>query len=411
MTASIIIPARNHARYLCGAVESALAQTLQAEVIVVDDGSVDDTWQLCRSRYGGNERVTLIRHDAPLGVAEARNTGLRASRAALVMFLDADDTIEPAKLAAQAKILDAEPALGWTFCDVAVADDPGPLETWSAAEQVRAARGRPLRTTVTPASVRYGYAGRCLDGWLYRELVRENFIPFMAPLVRRRAVEEAGHFNTSARLDDWDFLLRLSCVARGRYVPGVLGTYIRRRTGRHTRPDPRPGVRGFLRPDAPDARIILLNLGCGSPDMRSWHPMPGFVNLDKRTVGWTFESGLGDFRDGEVYGVTISHSLGCVEERHYPMICGELMRVLRPSGVVRVTDGDLAAFGQLWQGTDPYATLIGPSMVVRHLAAAGFDARQVSPEETMFPGPSLIQRHHPPRPGVANSFHVEGRKP
>jgi len=404
---SIIIPARDHARYLGAAVASATAQTRAAEVVVVDDGSTDDTPAVLSALSPG---VVVVRHPEPLGVAAARNTGIRVARGELLMFLDADDTIEPAKAEAQVAALAGDPAAGWSYCDVNIVDDPGPPETWTEAEQVWARRGRPLVRTTTRASRRYDYARRRTDGWLYGDMVRGNFVPFMAPLVRRRALDEAGPFNPAARHDDWDLLLRLSAVAPARYVPHVLGTYWRRRTGRHARPDPRPGVRGFLRPDAPDACVVLLNLGCGAPGLRSWHPMPGFVNLDKRTVGWTFESGLGDYRDGLVYGITVSHALGCVAESHYPAVCREFARVLRPGGVVRVTDGDLAAFGRLWDGTDPYATLIGPDMVARHLDAAGLEARVVGPEETSFSGPSLVQRHHPSRPGAADSFHVEGVK-
>lgn len=406
MRASIVIPTRDHAWHVHAAIESALAQAAPVEVVVVDDGSVDET-QRVLAMYSGDGRVKLLRHGEPRGVATARNAGLAASTGDLVMFLDADDVIVPDKLKIQSGILE-DAGIGWTFCDVNIVDVPPPPELWSDRQRKMAALGFPPKQTVTHASERYGYANRNLDGWLYKQLVKENFIPVHAPLVRRSAVEEAGPFNEGSLIDDWDFWLRLSCVARARYVPGVLATYFRHKGGRNHRPELRsvPNHHDIDRPAGLRSHVLYLNLGCGAPGMRSWHPMPGFLNLDPRTVGWKFEDGLRDFPDASVRGISVSHSLGCVEERHYSMVFAEFMRVLVPGGIVRITDGDLVAWGALWQGTDPYSTLIGPQMVLGHLRAVGFDAGTVSPHD----GSVLDQHHHPSRPGAPDSFYVEGRK-
>jgi hypothetical protein len=93
---SIIIPAYNYARYLPGAIDSALAQTHpHKEVIVVDDGSTDDTPEVI-AHYG--ERVRGIRQ-ANAGLSAARNTGIQAAQYPYVAFLDADDLLGPAFLA------------------------------------------------------------------------------------------------------------------------------------------------------------------------------------------------------------------------------------------------------------------------------------------------------------------------
>ena len=203
MRASLIIPTFNHARVLGAAIDSALAQTLGAvDVIVVDDGSTDDTPAVL-ARYAG--RVRVLRQPNR-GLSSARNAGLAAARGTFVAFLDADDVMAPTKLAAQLEVLDRSPAIGWTYCDVL-------METVATGATTR-------------ASERFGYGARALDGWLFPELIHGNFIPAIAPLVRRTALEAAGGFDERlTALEDWDMWLRLSLLAEARYTPAVLVTY------------------------------------------------------------------------------------------------------------------------------------------------------------------------------------------
>ena len=203
MRASLIIPTYNHARFVGAAIDSALAQTVNAvDVIVVDDGSTDETGAVL-ARYAG--RVRVLRQENR-GLSAARNAGLAAARGTFVSFLDADDVMAPTKLAAQLEVLERSPAIGWTYCDVLM-------------EMV--ATGATAR-----ASERFGYAARALDGWLFPELIHGNFIPAIAPLVRRTALEAAGGFDERlTALEDWDMWLRLSLIAEARYTPAVLVTY------------------------------------------------------------------------------------------------------------------------------------------------------------------------------------------
>lgn len=92
---SVVIPAYNYAQYLPAAVDSVLAQDYPArEVLVIDDGSTDDTAEKMR-KYG--ERIRYIRQDNA-GLSAARNRGIAESRGAFIAFLDADDLWEPGKL-------------------------------------------------------------------------------------------------------------------------------------------------------------------------------------------------------------------------------------------------------------------------------------------------------------------------
>jgi glycosyltransferase involved in cell wall biosynthesis len=110
---SVIIPVFNRERYLREALESARAQTRPAEeIIVVDDGSTDDSAEVARS-FGGNVRCLT---QANQGCGPARNSGIAAARGELIAFLDSDDLWLPTKLERQIAELVTRPEVDLVFC-------------------------------------------------------------------------------------------------------------------------------------------------------------------------------------------------------------------------------------------------------------------------------------------------------
>jgi len=100
---SIIIPAYNSEKYLADCIRSAIAQTWQnKEIIVVDDGSTDNSLHIARG-FEADQVMVLAQENA--GASAARNAGLRAAQGEYIQFLDADDLISPDKIAAQVKCL------------------------------------------------------------------------------------------------------------------------------------------------------------------------------------------------------------------------------------------------------------------------------------------------------------------
>jgi hypothetical protein len=377
--ASIIIPTYNHAAFLADAIDSALAQTCRCEVIVVDDGSTDDTAAVL-DRFHGRIRALRTSHQGP---STARNAGIDAATAPFVMLLDADDVITPGKVQAQIAEFAAAPQAGWVLCDVSIEDE--------------------AKDRIVLASVQYGYASKALDGWIQPLLGQANFIPIMSPLVRRGVL--AGiRFHDDKVPEDWHFWHAVAGVARVRYVPQVLATYRHRRTGRSRLPK-------FSRAVAPTiSGSLRLNLGCGSPNTRSWHPIDGMVNLDK-SLGWRFEDGLGDFLDGSVAGITVSHALMYVAESDWPAVCREFARVLVDGGVVRITEDSTedprsSRVGG-WRGSQPAVTLTSAEFVKAQLRRAGLVAVDVTADVTQFSDRSLCQAQHGAAPDV---FFVEGVK-
>ena len=108
---SVVIPTYNSAGHVARAIESVLAQSRKAEeIIVVDDGSTDDTATVVRG-YG--QQVQYLRQDKA-GPGAARNAGIAAATGEWVGFLDADDEWQPEKLARQVALFKRNPDLVWT---------------------------------------------------------------------------------------------------------------------------------------------------------------------------------------------------------------------------------------------------------------------------------------------------------
>lgn len=111
---SVIIPTYNSVQQLPEALDSVFNQTYQDfEIIVVDDGSTDNTRELLE---GFKNRITYLYQENG-GPSKARNTGIRASKGQYIAFLDADDHWLPPKLEQQIKLIESDPRLGLVFSD------------------------------------------------------------------------------------------------------------------------------------------------------------------------------------------------------------------------------------------------------------------------------------------------------
>jgi glycosyltransferase involved in cell wall biosynthesis len=177
-TVSVVIPSYNYGRYVVGAVDSALAQThAPLEVIVVDDGSTDDTRQRLEP-YA--DRIRYI-HQKNQGLPAARNTGIRAARGRWVALLDADDLWHRQKTEVQLSALRQFPDAG--LIGGLTADDlSGPLPEDPPSRLV-SVRDLLLKAPLGPSSA----------------------------LVRRDCFDEVGDFDeTLTSVEDRDMWLRLA---------------------------------------------------------------------------------------------------------------------------------------------------------------------------------------------------------
>jgi len=202
-TVSVIIPAFNASAFIHKAIDSVLLQTYHpVDIIVVDDGSTDDTIE---SLLPFENLVRIYRQENK-GPAAARNLALRNAYGRYIMFLDADDSILPHKLSRQVAILESTPHIGWTYCDIEYVNRSG--------------------EHLYLASEKFSYVNRrSLHGTLFPDLLRGNFIPVHAPLIRSESLSAVAPFDEDKNLigvEDWDLLLRLSSHYETLYVSDVL---------------------------------------------------------------------------------------------------------------------------------------------------------------------------------------------
>ena len=178
---SVVIPCYNQAHFLGEAIESVLSQSYpNFEIIVVDDGSPDDTAEVA-ARY---PEVRYVRQDNQ-GVSVARNSGLARSGGAYIVFLDADDRLLPEALEVGVRELEAHPECALVF----------------GYSNHMAANGTPL----------FSYRPH-VEGDHYLELLRYNYIsPSAVAMYRRDVFDSVGGFDPSLRAcQDYDFYLRIA---------------------------------------------------------------------------------------------------------------------------------------------------------------------------------------------------------
>ncbi len=192
---SAIIPTYNYASYVSRAIDSALNQTHPvSEVIVVDDGSTDDTRQILAS-YG--DRIRYI-YQTNRGLSGARNTGIREARYPWVALLDSDDYWLPCKIERQVETVRQQPDLDLVYTAFRTFDKAG-----NEAEH-----------TVTPADR------------LWPRLRWTNLITPSTVMARRDLLREVGGFDESIRCcEDWELWVRMGQSRRFGCVPEPLMAY------------------------------------------------------------------------------------------------------------------------------------------------------------------------------------------
>jgi glycosyltransferase involved in cell wall biosynthesis len=227
---SAIIPAFNCARYLPDAIRSVLDQSRGVhELIVVDDGSTDNTGDVVR----GFSRVTYVRTPNQ-GAAAARNVGLARATGDLVAFLDADDAWYPNKLALQVEVLASHADVHAVCCDFSLVSEDGTLREERHIRRkyrVFSAYGLdwpamfPARGTVASG----GSSVNVYFGDAFAALFRGNFVNTSSIVLRRDAIERAGRFTVGRRTqEDYELWLKIALGGAMAYIDLPLLTFRRR---------------------------------------------------------------------------------------------------------------------------------------------------------------------------------------
>lgn len=199
MSISVVIPVKNRPKEIKRAIDSALSQTLKPiEIIVVDDGSTDETAKAVEDIISSTPVVKLIRMKESGGAPRARNAGAVASTGDFIAFLDSDDRWKEQKLERQMKLLNDYP------------DAPAVFTGFEFHYP-----SIPMRVSKTPETV-------------YREdLFGRNVLGGTSSAMLRRSafIETGGFLPDMPSCQDWEYWLRLAAIGPLKSDPSPLVEY------------------------------------------------------------------------------------------------------------------------------------------------------------------------------------------
>lgn len=200
---SVVMPAYNAAETIIESINSLLSQDyLNWELIVIDDGSTDDTYHKASSIKDSRIRIY---QEFNKGVAATRNQGIQIAKGKYVAFLDADDLWNMEKLKNQVSFFESkEEKLGLIHSYYVEFDD---LSEY---------RPKPLKHL----------SGLKLEGNIYEDLIVHNFIATLTVMVKKDVLNEVGGFDvTLSGPEDWDLWIRIARKYKVGYIDKSLARY------------------------------------------------------------------------------------------------------------------------------------------------------------------------------------------
>jgi glycosyltransferase involved in cell wall biosynthesis len=221
---SVVIPTYNCAQHLPNTIRSVLAQTYSDyEIIVVDDGSTDDTQEALRPF---SRDITYIYQNNSGGPARPRNVGIERARGMYVSFLDADDILFPEKLRHAVDFLEALPALGLVFSNFIKRSEDGRQYPEPFLAQCGRFRGveksnfGPNRFVIR-------------NDLAFDTLLLENFVGTSSVVCPKSVLSKVGGFDESVTyggLEDREMWLKITRSHDIGYLDTVEHVYVDRQT-------------------------------------------------------------------------------------------------------------------------------------------------------------------------------------
>ena len=183
---SIIIPTYNRAKKIVGAIRSIQDQTYEDwELIIVDDGSSDNTCEIVEKVANSDRRIKFIRLEKNKGAQAARNRGIRAAKSEWIAFLDSDDQWLPQSLDLRLKVAERE--------------------------NVQIVHSQAL--VIYPGDKTELYTLSPFSGWVHKEILSKDGPMFQCLLVKKAALEKIGYLDESLpSFQEWDTSIRLAKI-------------------------------------------------------------------------------------------------------------------------------------------------------------------------------------------------------
>jgi len=246
---SVVLPTRNRPIDLLRAARSVLSQTFRdLELIVVDEGSSDETPEVLVRLCEEDPRVRTVRNDVALGLPGARNTGIDVARGDLVSFCDDDDAWLPDAAQYLVEVFDGDPEVGV-------------VSSWHEVLQVESGRSVIYRAPLD------------IDEHLFLWM---NFVGVPFGMYRRSSFGPEHRYDASLTKtsEDWDFWIRCAQQRPFRMVPRVFYLY-RQHGGPRITTDPTRHHDGLL-------EIVAKHHDSMTPACRTYHRCVADLLVDQR---------------------------------------------------------------------------------------------------------------------------------
>jgi len=196
---SVIIPTYNGSRFIRETIQSVLDQTYNnLEIMVVDDGSTDDTSLIVKSVT--DQRITYIQQKNA-GVSPARNHGIAVSKGDYIAFLDHDDVWLPCKLEKQLSLFEQNPKVALIYSDAFIINENNFIIG------------------------KYSHKIKFFRGRIFKELFSSCFITILTVVIKKSVFLEVGPFLPYKICEDYDLLLKCAAKYPIDYIDEPLAKY------------------------------------------------------------------------------------------------------------------------------------------------------------------------------------------
>jgi glycosyltransferase involved in cell wall biosynthesis len=226
MKISIIIPVYNAANFITQAVNSAMRQPETGEVILVEDGSIDNSLDVCRKLSNKYNKVLLYGHKngENRGPGASRNLGIKKSKFDYIAFLDADDFFLPSRFLSTKKAFASDPYCEGVYEAAGIYFDNEQAEIRWRESNMASVNVTTLSEYVLPEE-------------LFEILIKGEigYFSIIGLTIKKSVIDKVGYMNEKLRIhQDTDFIMRLSAVAR--LLPGSIDIpVVIRRVHEHNR--------------------------------------------------------------------------------------------------------------------------------------------------------------------------------
>ena len=226
---SVLIPAYNHENYVQETIKSIIDQTYKnIELIVVDDGSKDSTWQKIQEMRGKcEERFTRVHFDTKEneGTCATLNKLLALSKGEYVYIIASDDIAKPNAIEKEANFLNNNPEYALVVGDNELIDSNGKVCYWDKNRNMVYSKKDAKYLTFggfLQKHKKFNFLSE--DFGTYKTLYLENYIP-NGYLIRKDIFNKTGYFTPEAPLEDYYLMLQISKYAKMKYLDEILFSY------------------------------------------------------------------------------------------------------------------------------------------------------------------------------------------